>query len=585
MEGYRFLYNLRICCAIVEIIAANSNAMDISSLLTDRRLDNNFLRQLGSTPINQCASLPPGKLSNYANRPNILIFMADDLGHADIGYSEGSHQTPTPNIDKFAYDGIILNRHYSHPLCTPTRSAFMTGKYAFQVGMQTGAISEGEPWGLPVAFKIQPQYFKDLGYSTYTVGKWHLGSHTRNHYPSSRGFDYSFGITSGDCNWYDFTAGWMKPVPVSGRALRENGKIFPLNQSTTPFPELIASRAENLIAASPPNKPWYMFFATPLTHTGFDNFDAVQHPVKEYHLHINESAILKFEERVKQLGSIHALDRTFARLVKALKRKGVLNNTIIIFVADNGAPLPESADFIHGTNHGSNWPLRQGKGTLFEGGIRTLSFIWAPMLQRRGFVYDDLFHISDWLPTLYEGAGGNTADLTGISAVSHWKRFHDYYAIGPVRDEVVNNIDGVTNQYSITIMEDNGKLYKLLGGNVFNNSYLGWRRTEGTSTSDEMKSWTPLSVNCNAPEGVERAPCQPWLTDCLFDITSEPCETNNIASVYPSTLRKLQLRLRALNDTAYPPQILPYDPASNPDLYDGFWVPWKDIHHVLDPTI
>lgn len=88
---------------------------------------------------------------------------------------EGSLQTSTPNIDKLTWDGIILQRYYSNRICTPTRSTFMTGKYTFRLGMQTGAIAEGEPWGLPLTFKVAPQYFKDLGYDTWGTGKVSLG--------------------------------------------------------------------------------------------------------------------------------------------------------------------------------------------------------------------------------------------------------------------------------------------------------------------------------------------------------------------------------------------------------------------------
>lgn len=171
--------------------------------------------------------------------------------------------------------------------------------------------------------------------------------------------------------------------------------------------------------------------------------------------------------------AIRELDDTFKRLVEGLRRKGVLDNTIIVFLADNGAPLPESGDFVHGSNAGSNWPLRQGKGTLFDGGVRTLSFIWAHNMRRRGYMTDQLVHVSDWLPTLHEAAGGNAEDLKNITGHSHWMSFLKGSGIGS-RSEIVNNIDGLTNQYAMVQENPVGGLFKIIGGNIFNNSFLGW---------------------------------------------------------------------------------------------------------------
>lgn len=170
---------------------------------------------------------------------------------------------------------------------------------------------------------------------------------------------------------------------------------------------------------------------------------------------------------------IQAMDESFKRLYDALVNKGVLNNTIIVFLSDNGAPVPPAASFLRGSNHGSNWPLRHGKGTLFEGSVRTPSFIWTPLIPKRGRITSQLFHISDWLPTLYEAAGGPPGDLANTDGASQWQSLFRGLDDGP-RTEVLLNIDTVRNHAGIIYKDFDGGLYKLISGNVFDNSFTGW---------------------------------------------------------------------------------------------------------------
>jgi arylsulfatase B len=212
------------------------------------------------------------------------------------------------------------------------------------------------------------------------------------------------------------------------------------------MPEILNNKAEQLIRNADPNKPFYMYFATPAVHTGFEPYGAVQHTIPQFQLrpHVLQFSDA-FPERKKQLGILQVLDESFKRVTDALVHKGIVNNTIVVFFADNGAPLPEDYAFVHGSNHGSNWPLRQGKGALFEGGVRTVGFIWSPLLKKRGRITNQLFHVTDWLPTLFEAAGGNPADLpSNGDGYSHWKSFQSKpktRTLNQPRPQLIDSID------------------------------------------------------------------------------------------------------------------------------------------------
>jgi arylsulfatase B len=139
----------------------------------------------------------------HKKRPHIIVIIADDLGRNDVGF-HGSNQIPTPNLDALAYNGIILDRHYTQYCCTPSRAAFLTGNYPIRSGMHGYPLKAGENRSIPTDTPTMPERLKKLGYKTHLVGKWHLGAAYRKNTPTGRGFDTHFGYWNGFVSYFDY---------------------------------------------------------------------------------------------------------------------------------------------------------------------------------------------------------------------------------------------------------------------------------------------------------------------------------------------------------------------------------------------
>ena len=156
-----------------------------------------------------------------AEKPNIIVVLADDLGNADLGY-RGS-QIRTPNIDTLARTGVRLESYYGQQLCTPARAALMTGRYPMRYGLQTFVIFPGHKYGLPTDEVTLPQALKQAGYVTAMVGKWHLGHADQKYWPQSRGFDHFYGNLVGEVDYFTKDRGGLVDWQRNGTFLRETG--------------------------------------------------------------------------------------------------------------------------------------------------------------------------------------------------------------------------------------------------------------------------------------------------------------------------------------------------------------------------
>ncbi|XP_049808943.1 arylsulfatase B-like [Schistocerca nitens] len=356
-------------------------------------------------------------------RPHIVFILADDLGWNDVGF-HGSDEIPTPNIDALAYHGVILNSHYVQPLCTPSRAALLTGKYPLHTGMQHLVILEPEPWGLPLNETLLPQRLRGLGYATHAVGKWHLGFYQREYTPTYRGFDSHFGFWNGFQDYYDHTV-QASFSPFKGYDMRR-GLEVDYDSAGRYSTDAFSEEAERVIARHDASRPLFLYLAHLAPHAA-NPAQPLQPPPRPLPdlRHIGDPA------RRAYAAMVWRLDESVGRVVSALERRGLLENSLLVFASDNGA----ATSGVH-ANHGSNWPLRGMKGTPWEGGVRGVAAVWSPRLKPR--VSRQLMHITDWMPTLYSAAGGDVRSLGRLDGVDMWPSLLRGGTSSPRRHVLIN---------------------------------------------------------------------------------------------------------------------------------------------------
>lgn len=525
-----------------------------------------------------CAKIPPAACSP---RPHIVFILADDMGWNDVSF-HGSNQIPTPNLDVLASEGIILHSYYTMQMCTPSRSALLTGLYPIRTGMQSSVIYNDEPWGLPLSLKIMPEHFKDLGYEVHLIGKWHLGFFQTKYTPLRRGFDSFYGLYTGRSDYYDHTSG-MEHI---GLDLRDNEKPD-WGQNGTYATHLFTEKFVSLIEKHDKSKPFFGYFSHIAPHVG-GNVNPFQAPEKA----MRKFSYIGDKERSYYAGMVDALDESVGAVVEALNRTGMLNDTIIVFSSDNGADL-----FGKHLTGASSWPLRGCKATLWEGGLRAPGFVWSTRLKRRRRMSRQLMHIVDWLPTLYSAAGGSVSHLGPMDGFDMWHALSE--GTESPRREILHNVDPLSRDMALRV----GR-YKLLVQAPRNETFIAYRKdrrhppkgmsrprddlTRLRAASRTAKAFKPLygplhcetdknwtreaTVNC----GPAASMGPPGKAPYLFDIERDPCETHNMAGSQKQLLHSLYKRLSTYVSQMVPPRRKPEDPRSYPENFGGVWSPWLD---------
>jgi len=427
-------------------------------------------------------------LAKAAGKPNIIHIVADDLGWKDVGFN-GCTDIKTPNLDKFAAQGAKLSQFYVQPMCTPTRAALMTGRYPFRYGLQTAVIPSVSAYGLDTSEWLMPQCLKEAGYKTAIIGKWHLGHSDKKYWPKQRGFDYQYGAMIGELDYFTHEEHHVLDWYRDNEPVREEGY-------TT---QLIGKDAVNYIDQQNTSKPFYLYLTFNAPHTPY------QAP-KEY---IDRYASIADPTRRVYAGMVACLDDEIGHVIDALDKKGLRDNTLIIFHSDNGGTRDAMfagvmADMSKVKIPCDNGHYRGGKGTLFEGATRVCAFAnWPGHIKPQ--TVDGILHAVDIYPTLANLAGASLAKCKPLDGVNVW----DTIASGKPspRSEFVYNIE----PFRAALRQGDWKLI--------------WRTT------------LPSSVD-------------------LYDLSKDPSEQNNLATAHPDKVVAMQQRLDALAKEATKPLFL-----------------------------
>jgi arylsulfatase I/J len=428
--------------------------------------------------------------------PNIVFFLIDDLGYSDVGF-HGS-EIKTPHIDKLAASGARLESFYVQPVCSPTRAALMTGRYPIRHGLQVGVVRPWAHYGLPLEERTLPQALQEAGYFTAICGKWHLGHFRREYLPTSRGFLHQYGHYNGALDYFTHERD-------GGFDWHRNDEVCRDEGYTT---KLLGDEAVSLIERQDSNRPLFLYVP----------FNAPHSPLQAPQEYLDRYQAIQNRQRRTYAAMVSCVDDQIGRIVEALDKRGLRENTLIAFSSDNGGPINLGA---------TNGSMRAGKATLYEGGIRVSAFANWPGKIATGRIVAEPLHMVDWYPTLLKLAGASLEQKLPLDGLDAWPTI----AAGKptLHVEILHN----TTPGNGAIRAGDWKL--VLNGN---------RSEEGEETVAQ-------------PEGKKGKKMAVGPLVELFNIADDPYEKANLASQQPAKVSELRAKLDAYARTAVPPKSAP----------------------------
>lgn len=305
-------------------------------------------------------------------RPNILVIVGDDMGYADVG-THGCPDIPTPHLDDLARSGVrFTNGYVSGPYCSPTRAGLLTGRYQTRFGHEFNP--SGPQQGLPPGETTLADRLRTAGYKTGLVGKWHLGEGPKKH-PQTRGFDEFIGFLGGAHDYFRREGILRDMAPAGGEGYLTDA----LGDEAIAFVE--RHKAE----------PFFLYLA----------FNAVHTPIQANEDRLRQFASIPDKRRRTYAAMMSAMDESIGKVLTKLSAEGLLENTLIVFISDNGGPVMKGVT----VNGSSNSPLRGSKRTTLEGGIRVPFFVSWPKAIPAAQTYDRPVIQLDIFPTVLAAAG------------------------------------------------------------------------------------------------------------------------------------------------------------------------------------
>jgi arylsulfatase B len=561
-------------------------------------------------------------------QPHIVVLMMDDVGVASVGFSarmsnfssiffEAQYSRFTPNLDSLANTGIKLRRSYAYAECTPSRMAFLSGRFPVHNGV---IMREPDRWdggvdanagydGLSPNVTCFPAKLRELGYQTHIVGKLDgFGMATPQHLPIAplRGFDSSLGYFNHANDLWNYTIGFSstgRPPPCAPQnphivdLFFNKGSVKASSYYNCTFANLdrackfeedvFTDRALEVIESHDLRKPLFLWYSSHQAHTPFQNPDVYLERIAD--LCGNSSSNAEFRgqcailERQRYLASIMQFDDNVGKLITSLKRRGMYENTLILVLADNGGPIGQSTG-------GNAFPLRGGKASSWEGGFRIPSCLSGGYVPSslRGSTYEKPVAISDWYATFCQIGGGSKcsgpgADPTGelipgiipVESVSIWPFLMGAQSGSP------HPILHLSPTVLLKEFEGGSRLYKILTA-VTGYDMLTSTNYPNCSSCRVPVAACPANVTlgpcsddpasvCCSP-GDPSAPCcgfnqrpdtgnpfapPPLARDCghgcLFELYSDPTESRNLNVSSPEVFAEMQELLAKANQSYYEP--------------------------------
>ena len=509
--------------------------------------------------------------------PNVVFILADDYGYRDVGY-HGSTAIKTPTLDRLARSGVRLDNYYVQPLCTPTRSQLLSGRHDIHTGLQHGMIAPCQANSLPKQIPTLADELRGAGYATHMVGKWHLGHYAEQLVPTRRGFDSFFGFLNGGelysshvlcvrsenvlsqtCELkkrkdYRPPANEQYDSMLCGLDLRSDETVAD-NYSGNYSTHLFTEKAIDVIKAHATEqdaKPLFLYLA----------YQAVHYPLEVSEAYTKQYESITDENRRLYAGMTTCMDEGVLNITMALEKYGLWDNTILIFSSDNGGKAEYG---------GNNWPLRGGKSSLWEGGMRGVGFVHSPLIKHSGTVNSGLIHVSDWFPTILALAGRETTGLK-VDGFDVWKSITD--GEPSPRKELLHNIDPLTPKHGslLNISKfDNRVQAAIRVGN--------WKLITGNPdpvTPEPVKnSWVapPEDADIQSVRSPDPASKNIW----LFDISSDPYEKTDLFETHQDIAVDMLNRLAKYRSTAVTPSFPKMDPRCSPKNKNGVWGPWRKL--------
>lgn len=410
-------------------------------------------------PTAQPAVAKTGSASGKATPPNVLFIVGDDVGYNDFGFFNDK-KAITPTIDGLLEDGIFLSDYYTFKICSPSRAAMTTGRYPWGAGFYNMAADSDHCTTNSTAL---PQLLKPLGYKTHALGKWDVGYLKKECSPTYRGFDTFFGyyLACEADYWYHTAPGCQTecmqpgdkgigkcPVDLSNNT-GPSIKPSALGLNGTYNTQLLANEAARLVLAHDVAAPFYMYLAFMAVHDGCGDYAEFLNLGKQAPKATVDLYGTTVLDTYKVAGAMYTeLDSGIQVVIDALKTNSMWENTVLIFVSDNGGPL----------DHCTNEPLRGGKHTFFEGGVRVMAFVSGPLIpaSRRGTRWNGMAASADWYEIIPVGIarGPPLPDETGYrppDAINLWTAIID--GASSPRTEVVHQVE---NQWSCDITQPGG---------------------------------------------------------------------------------------------------------------------------------